>query len=175
MISNEIPIWLEGDELRIKQILVNVIGNAVKFTKQGFIKVICEYEEGFLVIKVIDSGIGIPENKIGKIFDPFEQSDSSISKEFQGTGLGLPISLKLAKMMGGNITLNSMPDKGSEFLIRLKLKETLPPKIIKIPSTAVIKNKIKITRRSKLKKNLSLQKIKQPAVNILPKNKIFLY
>ncbi|MCX8070659.1 MAG: ATP-binding protein [Thermodesulfovibrionales bacterium] len=123
----KIPQYLKGDSLRIRQVLINLIGNAIKFTKEGSVEINIKClnitkDECELMITVKDSGIGIPKEKQEIIFEPFIQADSSTSKKYGGTGLGLHISKRLVELMGGKITLKSDVQKGSEFSFILKLK-----------------------------------------------------
>jgi len=120
IIDENIPENLFGDALRLKQILGNLIGNAIKFTNEGYVKVVCKVartETLFTTIEfsVEDSGIGIPEDKQKLLFERFTQIDSSYAKPFQGTGLGLAISKKLVELMNGEIWLASSSTKGSCF------------------------------------------------------------
>lgn len=125
------PEWVKGDELRIRQILMNLLGNAVKFTNQGGVTIRCtvssrngtQYEIAFFVE---DTGIGIAYDKSRSIFKAFEQVDSSITRERGGAGLGLSIACELVKMMGGQIDLTSTPGVGTTFLVHLSLPATTP-------------------------------------------------
>jgi PAS domain S-box-containing protein len=126
-VDENAPDWLQGDQGRLRQVLVNLIGNALKFTQEGAVAVSVSPEpEGMrpmnasedqvrLLFAVSDTGIGIPSGKTGIIFDSFTQADSSTTKRFGGTGLGLAISKKLTNMMGGAIWVESVLDKGSTF------------------------------------------------------------
>jgi signal transduction histidine kinase/AmiR/NasT family two-component response regulator len=114
------PDALEGDPVRLRQVLLNLVGNALKFTRAGFIRIEVAVEslEAACVrlrFSVSDSGTGIPAERIAIIFDPFEQADSSISRSFGGTGLGLTICSRLAVLMGGRIWAESVPGAGSTF------------------------------------------------------------
>ncbi|MCS5597877.1 MAG: ATP-binding protein [Alphaproteobacteria bacterium] len=115
-----------GDVKRIRQILVNLINNAIKFTDDGGVKINAELEdrEGnpFLRINVSDTGIGIDSEDFDLVFQRFKQADSSVSRKYGGTGLGLPISKNLANLMGGDIFLSSQPGKGSTFSLLLPVK-----------------------------------------------------
>lgn len=108
-----------GDSARVRQVLVNLIGNAIKFTDEGGVKVRAYYEErddqDFLRIDVADTGIGILPEDFDLIFERFKQADSSVSRKYGGTGLGLPISKRLAQLMNGDIFLSSEHGKGSTF------------------------------------------------------------
>lgn len=122
-ISEELPPVL-ADEDRLQQILFNLVGNAVKFTESGQVLVGAkESKKGELTISVEDTGIGIPENKRGAIFQEFEQADGSISREFAGTGLGLSISKSLVELHGGQMWLESEIGKGSTFFFSLPIAE----------------------------------------------------
>lgn len=119
--------WLSGDPHRIRQVLINLTGNALKFTKNGNVKVsIVSKVKNNLVkaqIKIEDSGIGIAEDKIDDIFKSFSQAEGSITRTFGGTGLGLPISRNLAELMGGSLTATSKLGKGSTFTLELVLQK----------------------------------------------------
>ena len=121
-----IPTRVRLDTLRVRQILLNLTANAVKFTERGGVRIVTRLERadehalnGQLVIEVIDSGIGIAPEHQAKLFAPFTQADSSMSRRFGGTGLGLIISQRLATMMGGGITFESTPDVGSTFRLAI--------------------------------------------------------
>jgi len=135
-LDSHIPPAVEGDQLRVKQILLNLLANAVKFTSQGNISISAAVEElrdtsVEVKISVQDTGIGISADGIQNIFNPFMQEDSSISRKFGGTGLGLAISRQLAELMGGSIAVESTPGSGSFFTVTLpfslaKSCESLP-------------------------------------------------
>lgn len=116
-----------GDQGRMRQILINLIGNAIKFTDRGFVRVTAERQLidkiPVLVVTVKDSGIGISEEGLGIIFEKFRQADATVSRRYGGTGLGLPISRKLAELMGGTIQAESAPGTGSTFTVYLPFKE----------------------------------------------------
>lgn len=134
-VDNRIPDFLCGDPSRIRQILINYIGNAIKFTEKGEIVVRVEMLETndapgaeFLVkFSVKDTGIGIPEHQQGLIFNSFTQADTSTTRKYGGTGLGLAISQKLAELMGGEVGLNSVPGKGSTFWFTSRLGTVQTP------------------------------------------------
>lgn len=121
-IDSHMPLNLVGDEFRLRQILVNLIGNAIKFTHTGEVQVkfYCT-DENHWAIEVADTGIGIPEEAQSYIFEPFRQVDGSITREFSGTGLGLSIVKHLTDLMGGKIHLTSQMKQGSTFTILLPL------------------------------------------------------
>jgi signal transduction histidine kinase/DNA-binding response OmpR family regulator len=113
-----------GDPFRMKQVLLNLVSNAIKFTNQGQVEVKCSLspsEDGknMIRIDVTDTGIGIPANKIKTIFEEFSQADTSITRQYGGTGLGLAICKKLAGLLQGSITASSTPKKGSTFSFRV--------------------------------------------------------
>jgi len=115
-----------GDAARVRQILTNLISNALKFTEQGYILLVVEVEPAApgtcrVRIRMRDSGVGMDETTAAKIFDPFEQADSSITRRHGGTGLGLSIVRMLAVMMGGDASVRSTPALGSEFSVELRL------------------------------------------------------
>jgi signal transduction histidine kinase/CheY-like chemotaxis protein len=115
--SSNIPSKVIADSLRLRQILVNLIGNAVKFTETGHVDVQLRFEEepARLRCEVRDTGIGIPRDKQAAVFEPFRQADGSMTRNYGGTGLGLAISSELLKLMGGEIRLESEPGRGTTF------------------------------------------------------------
>ncbi len=120
-INVDVPLMLVGDSYRIRQIMMNLLSNALKFTSHGSIEILVETEEDKTFIRVIDTGIGISKEKQESIFNAYTQSDDSIEREYGGTGLGLSISKRIAQMMGGDIHLKSVPGRGSEFTVILAL------------------------------------------------------
>jgi len=122
-IFESVPDFVFGDEQRIHQVVLNIVNNAVKFTKKGSIEVSCDYRGGTAYIEVFDTGIGIPEDKMQTIFFAFKQVDVSTTREYGGTGLGLAITKKLIDEMDGEITLKSEQNVGSCFLVKIPLPE----------------------------------------------------
>ncbi len=112
-----------ADENRLQQILLNIIGNAVKFTHQGEVRIGAEKKNGLLWISVSDTGIGIPREKLDTVFDSFEQIDGSINLEYGGTGLGLSVTRQLIELHGGRINVDSTEGEGSTFTFCLPLAE----------------------------------------------------
>jgi len=115
-----IPKHVSGDPGRIQQVLVNLLGNAVKFTEQGFVRLELSFRSPSsgqydIQFTVTDSGIGIRPEKQKQIFDAFTQADATTTRKFGGTGLGLAISSELVRMMGGRLTVDSKPNAGSPF------------------------------------------------------------
>ena len=126
-IGEDVPSGLIGDPVRLSQILTNLTSNAVKFTQQGQIiislKVLEQSEESInLEFSVKDSGIGLTQDQIGKLFKPFIQADTSTTRKFGGTGLGLTIVKKLVLLMGGDIHIESQLGEGSKFIFNIVLK-----------------------------------------------------
>jgi signal transduction histidine kinase/CheY-like chemotaxis protein/HPt (histidine-containing phosphotransfer) domain-containing protein len=117
-----LPDAIVGDETRIRQILLNLAGNAVKFTHEGGVTIDAEFKNDTLTLKVTDTGIGISEENQKKLFQPFSQADSSTTRKYGGTGLGLVICRKLSELMGGSITLESREGTGSTFTVVLPVK-----------------------------------------------------
>jgi PAS domain S-box-containing protein len=118
--KSEIPDTIETDPTRLRQIVMNLVGNSLKFTEVGSVQVAARIEDPAsprLVIDVIDTGVGIPAEALSRIFDPFVQADNSITRRFGGTGLGLSISRRLAVALGGDITVESTPGRGSTFTV----------------------------------------------------------
>jgi PAS domain S-box-containing protein len=119
-IGDDVPTSVRGDSVRLGQMLTNLVGNAIKFTNEGQVAVKVEVESKYsettvLHFAVSDTGIGIPKEKQSAIFESFTQADTSTTRKFGGTGLGLTITSRLAAMMGGKIWVESEPGKGSEF------------------------------------------------------------
>lgn len=118
--------WVIGDELRISQVIINFLSNAVKFTSQGeiivtFRQMMLRDGKVDLMVRVHDTGIGMKAEFISRIFRPFEQEDTSTTRRFGGTGLGMAISDQLVKLMGGQIVVESLPESGSDFTAFLSL------------------------------------------------------
>lgn len=142
------PKYVIGDSMRIKQVLMNLIGNAIKFTNQGTITVSIganndKTRKGNLYFSVADTGIGIASEQIPKLFNAFSQADVSTTKKYGGTGLGLVICKKLVRLMGGEIYLNSTPGAGSIFSFTLSCKEIEKKDPVNVVSTEQPKEKIK--------------------------------
>ena len=124
-IASEVPETVVGDSGRLRQVIINLVGNAIKFTERGAVIVEAELQEAgqhgepAIHIAISDTGIGIAETKIGTIFAPFEQADNSITRRYGGTGLGLSISSEIVALMGGRIWVDSRVGEGSTFHISL--------------------------------------------------------
>jgi CheY-like chemotaxis protein len=115
-----IPETILSDSIRLRQILINLVGNAVKFTEKGHVRVIAKFVETdagppLMQFDIVDTGIGMSAEQVSRLFQPFSQADSQTSHKFGGTGLGLAISKRLAELLGGGITVRSSAAKGSTF------------------------------------------------------------
>lgn len=129
-IPERLPRKLMGDRLRLGQVLLNLLNNAIKFTQQGSITLLCQLDEipseqkdhVLLHFSIIDTGIGIAKEHQSRLFEAFTQADGSVTRQYGGTGLGLSISRQLLQLMGGDIQLNSELNQGSRFDLRLALK-----------------------------------------------------
>jgi PAS domain S-box-containing protein len=153
-----IPDFIRTDTIRLRQILVNLVGNAVKFTEVGGVKVVVRSDvasngKSNLVFDIIDSGVGMSQKQIALLFQPFSQVDASATRRSGGTGLGLAISKRLANMLGGEITVASAPGKGSTFSLTMALAElngvnpsggadSLAPQAREASSTAIFECRI---------------------------------
>lgn len=133
IIDGSAPAWVLADQIRLRQVLVNLLGNAIKFTSQGAVTLRVEHSAGRLTFSVTDTGIGIPAEKQGVVFEAFHQADNSTSRRYGGTGLGLTISKKLVEFMGGQLSLSSESGKGSTFGFTIDAPPTAPPAAMAIP------------------------------------------
>jgi signal transduction histidine kinase/DNA-binding response OmpR family regulator len=134
-VADDVPPMLYGDPARLRQVLINLIGNAIKFTDKGSISVTIDKEDQLgnkviIRITVSDTGIGISQAQQSLLFQPFQQCDGSITRNYGGTGLGLVIAQRLVGLMNGKITLSSKPGKGSTFVARVQLETARPIKEI---------------------------------------------
>jgi signal transduction histidine kinase len=123
----ELPERVMLDGMRVSQIMLNLIGNACKFTKNGQIVLRVEHHDNKLEFTVADTGIGIEPETIRHLFQDFQQADITISSQYGGSGLGLAISKQLCELMGGEITVDSVPGKGSTFVVTLPAREPVSP------------------------------------------------
>ncbi len=125
LVTNDVPDLVLGDPVRLRQILFNLVGNAIKFTRQGRVDIRASRVEGpdgeVFELRVDDSGIGMTPEQVGNLFQPFTQAESSTTRQFGGTGLGLSIVLRLVRLMDGEVTVESTPGEGSSFVIRVPL------------------------------------------------------
>jgi PAS domain S-box-containing protein len=147
-IDSNIPIWLSGDPTRFRQVLINLLSNAIKFTEYGEVTLEAHCEaltdtSASLHVCVRDTGIGIPEGKLGKIFDKFEQADDSTTRQFGGTGLGLAITARIVAAMGGKIWVESELGRGSTFhlivdFLRVSVVPTCGDQVVELESQSVL-------------------------------------
>ena len=170
-VDEDCPKGVLGDPFRLKQILFNLLGNALKFTDTGSINIICKCQKSFtspkriiLSITIKDTGIGIRKNKIAKIFEGFQQADSSTTREYGGTGLGLTICKNLAKLQNGKLEVESEEGKGSAFTI------VLPYEICEIKEEIVLQKKPTIAKN--ILENLNILMVDDDAINLLLLNTI---
>lgn len=127
-IDPAVPHWVRGDVSRLRQVLMNILSNAVKFTDRGHIEMrVSAADSGELHFEVVDSGIGIAPDAQAGIFDPYRQAEASTTRRFGGTGLGLSISRELVELMGGTIEVRSELGRGSRFLLRVPLPAVETP------------------------------------------------
>jgi signal transduction histidine kinase len=128
---------MHGDQMRLRQALLNLMSNANKFTERGTITIDAgqrqQNDRDWITLAVTDTGIGMTPNQMSKLFQEFAQASSSTASKYGGTGLGLVISRRFCQMMGGDITVESEPGRGSTFTVRL-------PRIVEIPKEAVVAN-----------------------------------
>lgn len=131
-ISQEVPAWVLMDTVRMRQVLTNLMGNAIKFTEKGSVNVKAEVaptddpQVVMLKISIIDTGIGFDPARTEALFSPFTQADGSVTRSFGGTGLGLAITRSLLQLMGGSITAQSEPGKGACFVATLSVRKVTP-------------------------------------------------
>lgn len=130
LMENDVPLAMEGDPMRLQQVISNLLNNAIKFTHTGCIILHVYVKEGYLAFRVRDTGVGIPAKEVTRLFDPFFQVGSGVQRNFQGTGLGLAICEKLINMMDGDIEVDSEPGMGSQFIVRIPIyagQQPAPP------------------------------------------------
>ena len=145
IIEDDIPEYISGDPTRLRPILLNLVGNAVKFTNTGEIEVVLDTALERMRLKVSDTGVGISKQAQASLFEPYVQADKTTVRKFGGSGLGLTIVKQLVSAMGGKITVNSVPGRGSTFTVFLPLKSAKAPAIkptsrsdIKLPSLSIV-------------------------------------
>jgi signal transduction histidine kinase/DNA-binding response OmpR family regulator/CHASE3 domain sensor protein len=178
----EQPAFIETDKMRLEQILKNLIGNALKFTPHGHIKLHIRHSalsESYLEFSVEDTGVGIPPDKQGQVFEAFKQADGSTKRKYGGTGLGLSISRELARLLGGEIKLSSEVGKGSNFTVIIPKNR---PAAVAVPEP-LYAQKLVIEQPAEVKEVENRQKHLAPVIpqpiaddrdNIGPKDKVIL-
>ncbi len=140
-VGESLPVAVKGDAVRLRQILINLIGNALKFTKRGEVSlrvILVEKTVDHFVLRfeVQDTGAGIPPDKKRIIFDPFSQADDTMARRYEGTGLGLAISRELVEAMEGSIGVESEMGKGSQFWFTIRVEHAEPDQIVPLPAAA---------------------------------------
>ena len=141
--TSPIPQTIQSDPIRLRQILINLIGNAIKFTEIGKVRIVARLQDAGseiprLQVSVTDSGIGIPEDQTPQLFEPFSQIDSSTTRQHGGTGLGLAISKRLAERLGGDITVESTLGSGSTFTVTVTTGPLDGVKMHQVPSPTLL-------------------------------------
>jgi len=147
-IDNSVPAKINGDPLRLSQIIINLLNNAIKFTSKGEITLRVSMKEikgdkGTLLFEVIDTGVGMSEEQRAKLFQSFSQVDASVTRKYGGTGLGLMISKQLVEKMGGKIGVDSEPGKGSRFYFTIPTKH-IERRSYRLPSKDLMNKKVLI-------------------------------
>ncbi|TQV75391.1 response regulator [Aliikangiella marina] len=141
-IDPQVPRQLEFDPVRVRQVFINLIANAIKFTKEGGVSINIEYQSDELNVYVEDTGIGIPEEAHSRVFESFQQVDNSSTRPFGGTGLGLPISSQICRAMGGDLKLKSSSQAGSIFWFNIKTKkigeEVIPSRLMEYTGKVLV-------------------------------------
>lgn len=187
-IDPDVPAWVKGDPTRLKQIISNLVSNAIKFTEVGEVQLYVKCKESNsteVVFEVKDSGIGIDEHKLATIFEYFVQEDSSITRRYGGTGLGLAISKSLAEQLEGSLTCKSKKGVGSEFTLSVPLPETQKSKIEKqfiVPSLSgskilvvednALNRFLAVTVLSKANATIFVAEHGEEAIDLLKKEKV---
>ena len=151
-VSPEVPAWLSADPTRLRQVLLNLLNNAIKFTSSGRVTLSVAVMDAagrtggtpMLRIVVADTGIGIPPERVGYLFEAFSQLDRSISRRYGGSGLGLAICRRLVEMMGGRIGVDSTPGEGSAFWLEFPLVEAAAPGVESEPQVAPLRRAIRV-------------------------------
>jgi len=145
IIEDDVPDYIEGDPTRLRQILLNLVGNAVKFTTVGEITVVLDTALERLRLKITDTGIGIAKQAQASLFEPYVQANLSTMRKFGGSGVGLTIVKQVVSAMQGKIVVQSVPGRGTSFTVFLPLKQTSAPKIkldkpdtIKLPALSIV-------------------------------------
>ncbi|MDM8536173.1 ATP-binding protein [Desulfobacterales bacterium HSG17] len=164
-IPQNVPL-VKADENRLQQILLNLVGNAIKFTLSGEVSLSMKQEGDVIRILVTDSGVGIPKDQLSSIFQDFEQVDGSLTREVGGTGLGLSISRKLVELHGGKITVESREGIGSTFAFTLPVADHLDEVADKVRIPSFKRESVEDTPSAKTQKNIEALVLEQPQAPI---------
>ncbi len=169
-LSDRLPPFLLGDKLRINQVLNNLIGNAIKFTSQGTVKVQAHYNHSQFVLSISDTGIGMTEDQKKNIFNPFSQADISTTRKFGGTGLGLTIVHEIVSLMNGEIACESQIGEGTTFTVKFPLKESqIPPyKREATPEGSFTEKNVLVVDDNKINLNLMVKVLERMKINVTP-------
>ena len=157
--TERVPAYLQGDALRLQQVLLNLLGNALKFTERGHVLLRIDYQDGTLVMEVEDTGIGIAAQHLDRIFDPFAQADASTTRQFGGTGLGTTIARQLVELMGGSISVRSTLGVGTTFTVCVPLPEGEATEAVAVVSQAVQLPPLRILAVDDVPANIELLQI----------------
>ncbi len=185
-IDETLPLSITTDKLRLEQILKNLLSNALKFTSKGYVSVEVSpslSKKNHICFSIQDTGIGIPKDKHLSIFDAFQQADGSTRRKYGGTGLGLSISKELSKLLGGTITVKSVPEKGSTFMIeipfspedKLDIQDSQSSKIEKVSAEVLVSEEKEIEKKThRYIAPLSFQHIEDDREGIIEGDKVIL-
>ncbi|KKL63101.1 hypothetical protein LCGC14_2178490 [marine sediment metagenome] len=144
--AGQLPETVQTDEGRLRQALMNLVGSAIKFTEQGGVRIVTSFLSAWhdgqpaLSIQVIDTGIGISEDQIPGLFDPFIQADTSTTRQYGGTGLGLAITHRIAELLGGDLSVESTPGKGSTFTLTVPTGSIESVRMLKNPMAETVQS-----------------------------------
>jgi len=163
-IADGVPAEIEIDPVNLRKVFINLIGNAIKFTLQGGIYVEISWHDGQLKGTVHDTGMGIPDCSINRIFEAFQQVDNSYTREYSGTGLGLPISKQICEIMGGKLLLNQSNDQGSVFEFYVQAPAVGNECIHRLLS----EQSVCVFTDSDILKNWFLAELNQPMIKTIP-------
>ena len=137
-----VPETIESDSARFRQLLLNLVGNAIKFTEHGAVQAVAKLNalQGELTVDIIDTGIGIPAEMLDAVFTPFTQADNSVTRRFGGTGLGLSICKHIAIGLGGGVTVQSEPGRGSTFSATIATGTLEGVRLLQHPAADILPN-----------------------------------